>query len=160
MAKRVLYQGIAGGGVAVLLAISLVGLSASQVSNEAISVDGDDVGGVVTSAKGPEAGVWVIAETTDLPTKFIRIVVTDDRGRYVVPDLPESELQRVGARLRVDRFGEGSGRAGETGEPDRARGAEPSRGGAILSVQLLVVDASGPRLTRIPWDRDQGQRHQ
>ena len=88
MAKRVLYRGIVGSGVAVLLAISLVNLSASQATNGAIPIDADDLGGVVTSAKGPEAGVWVIAETTDLPTKFVRIVVTDDRGRYVVPDLP------------------------------------------------------------------------
>src|SRR5205823_8454771 len=47
-----------------------------------------DIGGAVTGAKGPEAGVWVIAETTDLPTKFTRIVVTDERGRYLIPDLP------------------------------------------------------------------------
>ena len=38
----------------------------------------NDIAGVVTGAKGPEAGVWVIAETTDLPTRFARIVVTDD----------------------------------------------------------------------------------
>jgi hypothetical protein len=44
----------------------------------------------VTGASGPEAGVWVIAETADLPTKFVRIVVTDDRGRYVIPDLPKA----------------------------------------------------------------------
>ncbi len=44
---------------------------------------------MVTGPRGPEAGVWVIAETTDLPTKFVRMVVTDDRGRYVVPDLPK-----------------------------------------------------------------------
>ena len=47
-----------------------------------------DISGVVTGAKGPEAGVWVIAETTDLPTRFARIVVTDDKGRYLIPDLP------------------------------------------------------------------------
>ena len=47
-----------------------------------------DIGGTVTGAKGPEAGVWVIAETTDLPTRFTRIVVTNDKGRYLVPDLP------------------------------------------------------------------------
>jgi hypothetical protein len=52
------------------------------------TIDPDDIGGVVTSSKGPEAGVWVIAEATTLPTRFRKIVVTDDRGRYVVPDLP------------------------------------------------------------------------
>ena len=50
----------------------------------------NDLGGVVTSANGPEAGVWVIAETADLPTKFAKIVVTDDRGRYLMPDLPKA----------------------------------------------------------------------
>jgi hypothetical protein len=47
-------------------------------------------GGVVTSANGPEAGVWLIAEPTDLPTKFAKVVVTDDQGRYVIPDLPKA----------------------------------------------------------------------
>src|ERR1700743_341031 len=49
--------------------------------------------GVVTSAKGPEAGVWVIAETKDLPTRFIKIVVTDDQGRYVLPQLPKAKYK-------------------------------------------------------------------
>ncbi len=56
----------------------------------AIAIDADDIGGVVRGPKGPEAGVWVIAETRDLPTRFIKIVVTDDQGRYVVPDLPKA----------------------------------------------------------------------
>ena len=51
----------------------------------------DDIGGVVSSSKGPEAGVWVIAETTDLPTRYIKEVVTDDRGRYLIPDLPKAK---------------------------------------------------------------------
>ena len=50
----------------------------------------NDLGGTVTGASGPEAGVWVIAETTDLPTKLTKIVVTDDRGRYLIPDLPKA----------------------------------------------------------------------
>src|SRR3989440_11555968 len=49
-----------------------------------------DIGGVVSGAKGPEAGVWGIAETTDLPTRFARIVVTDERGRYLIPHLPKA----------------------------------------------------------------------
>src|SRR4249919_1547103 len=49
-----------------------------------------DIGGVVTGPKGPEAGVWVIAETKDLPTKYAKVVVTDDRGRYLIPDLPKA----------------------------------------------------------------------
>jgi hypothetical protein len=58
------------------------------LSAQTVRVDPDDIGGVVTGPNGPEAGVWVIAETNDLPTKFIRIVVTDDQGRYLLPDLP------------------------------------------------------------------------
>ena len=90
MTKRVLYPGLGAVGIAVFLAASLVRLSAGQVGSGPVSVDADDLGGVVTSAKGPEAGVWVIAETTNLPTKFVKIVVTDDRGRYLLPDLPKA----------------------------------------------------------------------
>ena len=71
----------------VLLTITIpTGLHAQQ----SVSVGASEIGGVVTSSKGPESGVWVIAETTDLPTKFARIVVTDDSGRYLVPDLPKA----------------------------------------------------------------------
>jgi hypothetical protein len=55
-----------------------------------VAIDNDDIGGVVRGPSGPEAGVWVIAETRDLPVRFIRIVVTDDQGRYVIPDLPKA----------------------------------------------------------------------
>jgi hypothetical protein len=65
-------------------------MNAGQATTDAVRIDNDDLGGSVTSAKGPEAGVWVIAETADLPTKFVKIVVTDDRGRYLVPDLPRA----------------------------------------------------------------------
>jgi hypothetical protein len=70
--------------------LSLASLAAQTAGRGAgaIALDADDIGGTVTGPAGPEAGVWVIAETNDLPTKFVRIVVTDDAGRYVVPDLP------------------------------------------------------------------------
>jgi hypothetical protein len=61
-----------------------------EVAAQSITVDADDIGGIVTSTKGPEAGVWVVAETTDLPTKFVKIVVTDEQGRYLLPDLPRA----------------------------------------------------------------------
>src|SRR5882724_13060592 len=76
-------------GLGVLLIASPERVS-SQQSRGAVRIDNDDIGGVVTSANGPEAGVWVIAETNDLPTKFAKIVVTDDRGRYLIPDLPKA----------------------------------------------------------------------
>ena len=71
--------------------LPLVALLASCGPASDIPLDADDIGGVVTSAQGPEAGVWVIAETDDLGTRFARIVVTDDQGRYLVPDLPEAD---------------------------------------------------------------------
>jgi len=75
---------------AVLLAACQAPLNFPQSADPAISIGESDLGGVVASANGPEAGVWVIAETTDLPTRFAKIVVTDDRGRYVMPDLPKA----------------------------------------------------------------------
>jgi hypothetical protein len=86
---RVMYIGMVALGIAVLVVASPARLSAQQAI-DAVSIDDDDIGGVVTSAHGPEAGVWVIAETTDLPTKFAKIVVTDEQGRYVIPDLPKA----------------------------------------------------------------------
>ncbi|MGE3512917.1 MAG: carboxypeptidase-like regulatory domain-containing protein, partial [Vicinamibacterales bacterium] len=74
-----------------LLATPLAFLSAQRASS--VPVDPDDIAGVVTSGKGPEAGVWVVAETTDLPTKYAKVVVTDDQGRYLVPDLPRGDYQ-------------------------------------------------------------------
>ena len=73
-----------------VLTVSLVALSAGQSPGAAIPMDSDDIAGVVTGPNGPEAGVWVIAETLDLPTRHIKIVVTDDQGRYLVPDLPNA----------------------------------------------------------------------
>jgi hypothetical protein len=76
-------------GVLVAIALSIVGIAA-QRNSDPIAIDADDLAGIVSGPKGPEAGAWVIAETTDLPTRFARIVVTDDRGRYLLPDLPKA----------------------------------------------------------------------
>ena len=89
---------VASWAVGALTALGLVGVFAAsttwthaqQRGAAAVAIDADDIGGVVTGPKGPEAGVWVVAETTDTPTRFIRSVVTDDQGRYLVPDLPRA----------------------------------------------------------------------
>ena len=91
MRSKGLYWGIVTLGLGVSLVASLAVVGARQAGGAAPAIDDDDVGGVVTGPNGPEAGVWVIAETTNLPTRLIKSVVTDDDGRYVVPDLPTAE---------------------------------------------------------------------
>src|SRR5262249_23639984 len=73
--------------VATALAVVVVlgGIGIGQAPRVAV-----DIGGVVTGARGPEAGVWVIAETTELPTRLIKSVVTDEQGRFLIPDLPKA----------------------------------------------------------------------
>jgi len=85
--KASLYVTVAAIGIASFVS------AAPLRAQTAVAIDNDDIGGVVTGTNGPEAGVWVIAETTDLPTKFAKMVVTDDQGRYVVPDLPKAKYQ-------------------------------------------------------------------
>ena len=75
--------------VAIIMSACQVQPSADQ-SSAGVTIGEADIGGVVTSANGPEAGVWVIAETTDLPTRFAKIVVTDGQGRFVLPELPKA----------------------------------------------------------------------
>jgi hypothetical protein len=76
-------------GIAGCLVTTRTSLNAQQTPQ--VKIKPADIGGVVSSSKGPEAGVWVIAETTDLPTRYIKEVVTDDRGRFLIPDLPKAK---------------------------------------------------------------------
>ena len=78
---------------AIALAGALPFVAAAQRTGEAVEVDAGDIGGPVAGTTGPEAGVWVIAETDDLDTGFRKIVVTDDNGRFLVPDLPEASAR-------------------------------------------------------------------
>src|SRR2546423_14287770 len=83
------------------IALTLAGFIATMPSEvraapaaDRIAIDNDDIGGVVRNPSGqPEAGVWVIAETRDLAVRYVKIVVTDDQGRFVVPDLPQANYQ-------------------------------------------------------------------
>jgi hypothetical protein len=96
--RQFLFSTVAAIGIAALASSAPAPLNAQPKPRTAavaasVAIDADDIGGVVLGAKGPEAGVWVIAETTDLPTRFTRSVVTDDQGRYVIPDLPVANYQ-------------------------------------------------------------------
>ena len=88
--RQVLFSTAAAIGIAAMAVAVLAPAGAQQA---AVEIDKDDIGGVVTGPSGPEAGIWVIAETTELPTKYAKIVVTDDQGRYVIPDLPNANYQ-------------------------------------------------------------------
>jgi hypothetical protein len=88
--RQILFSTVAAFAIAGM-GIALPAPAGAQQA--AVAIDNDDIGGVVRGPNGPEAGVWVIAETTDLPTTYAKIVVTDDQGRYVVPDLPTANYQ-------------------------------------------------------------------
>src|SRR6266436_5243704 len=79
--------------VVLLYGFGIVGAHEGWFFSVDFVFDDDDIGGFVTSPNGVEAGVWVIAETTDLPAKFVKIVVTDEKGRYVLPDLPKANYK-------------------------------------------------------------------
>ena len=131
----------------------------NKVLGPRCGIDNDDIGGVVTSANGPEAGVWVIAETTDLPTKFAKIVVTDDQGRYVMPDLPKASYS-----LWVRGYGlvdspKVKAVPGKILNLKAVVALERSCGSRILSGDLLVLHAQDPRQERVSRDRGEGQRN-
>ena len=81
---NVLAAGLLGSALCVAAPIS--------ASAQTVNVKPNEIGGVVTGAHGPEAGVWVIAETKETNTPFVKIVVTDDQGRYTLPQLPSAVL--------------------------------------------------------------------
>ena len=158
---RALYWASAAVALALALSGSPVPLQA-QTTPPAVAIDNDDIGGVVTGPNGPEAGVWVIAETRDLPTRYAKMVVTDDQGRYVVPDLPKAKY-----KVWVRGYGlVDSPKVDATARPaaqsPRGAGAERGGGGAVLSGDLLVLDAedsAGERLRRIDRHSSQGDVH-
>src|SRR6201993_4509746 len=86
--KRARYCGVA----AIALAAALVAAPA-RLSAQNVPIDAKSISGIVKSPHGAEAGVWVIAETNDLGTRYAKMVVTDDQGRYVVPDLPKAKYK-------------------------------------------------------------------
>ncbi len=124
----------------------------SRADASSVAVDADDIGGVVTSSHGPEAGVWVIAEQANSPTKFAKIVVTDDQGRYLVPDLPKGNY-----KLWVRGYGlvDSMPVAGVPGTTVALTGGgrpESARRGPVLSRRLLGFADEDPHEERISDD--------
>src|SRR5215831_15166992 len=87
--SRLVLPGAALAGLLVMVSAWPTARPSAQPGG-VVQIDGDDIGGVVTGKNGPEAGVWVIAETKELGTRFAKMVVTDDLGRFVIPDLPRA----------------------------------------------------------------------
>ena len=74
-----------GLGLAIVMAIVWIAVQ----RDDALAQENTGViTGTVTSGNGPEAGVWVIAETDELETVFRKIVVTNDDGKFLLPELP------------------------------------------------------------------------
>ena len=88
---RYLIGAVALGAAGFLLMVRSSVRAQPAAAGAAVRVGASEIGGTVASSKGPEAGVWVIAETTDLPTRFSKSVVTDDHGRYLIPALPNAK---------------------------------------------------------------------
>ncbi len=108
--------------------LATLAAAAAGVAGAQVAIDNDDIGGVVMGPGGPEAGVWVIAETDAFQTRYAKIVVTDDQGRYVVPDLPAATY-----RVWVRGYGlvdsrKFEGRPGQ--QLDLVANAAPTPGGA------------------------------
>ena len=143
-----------------ITALTIASYTQGWAQQASVSIGTTDIGGVVTGANGPEAGVWVIAETTDLPTKYAKIVVTDDQGRYLIPDLPKANYSVWVRGYGLVDSPKVQAAPGKTCRPDGGAGAECGGGGAVLSADLLVLDAARARRrtnSRCAQDQEPGR---
>ena len=154
-----LYSGLAAVSIAALLTASSARLSAQQNADSAIHIGDSDLGGVVTSAKGPEAGVWVIAETADLPTKFAKIVVTDDQGRYVLPDLPKASYSVWVRGYGLVNSPKVRTVPGTIVNLTAVAASGPAAAAEYYPALYLVFAAQDSRQERVFWNRTKWRRH-
>ena len=143
--NRAALLGGAALGLVALVAAGGYALNAAT-SGPSVAIDADDIGGVVLNPSGqPEAGVWVIAETKDLEVRYIKIVVTDDQGRFVVPDLPQANYQVWVRGYGLVDSDKTTSAPGASAEPHREDRAERACRRAVLSGGLLVFDDEDSR---------------
>ena len=153
-----LIRGV-GGTPALLAALVILTTTALWLGLAAAApppLDADDVGGVVRGPDGPEAGVWVIAETDDFATRFRKIVVTGDDGRYVLPDLPEAryDIWVRGYGLRDSE--PVSGRPGDALDLDAAPAADPREAAQVYPANYWYSLVEVPAADEFPGTGDSG----
>jgi hypothetical protein len=120
---------------AVAMALAAVGCQTQRPTiAPSPTTEGDDIVGIVAGPKGPEAGVWVIAETNELPTKYTKIVVTDEHGRFAIPDLPWVRYSVWVRGYGLADSPQGASGAGEHALPALGARGGRQRGGGDLSV--------------------------
>ena len=137
-----------------IAAVSLLLGSAagSQPATSGAPLAPDAIGGTVTSARGAEAGVWVIAETHDFETRFAKIVVTDEAGRYLIPDLPNAKYSVWVRGYGLADSPKVDADAGTASGPHRQRRSGCRHGGQDLSRGVLVRNDENSRGSGV-WRR-------
>ena len=163
-----LIRGIGGmpAFMAALVIAAMTALWLGVAATAQTAHDADDIGGVVRSPSGPEAGVWVIAETDDFDTRFRKIVVTDDAGRYVLPDLPDAgyDIWVRGYGLRDSE--PVSGRPGDSLDLDAVPAADAREAAQVYPANYWYSLVEVPAEDEFPGTGDggngisPGMRHQ
>ena len=143
--KSALYLGVAVVGLTGWLALAPGQLQAQST----VAIDNDDIGGVVTGPSGPGSRRVGDRGNLHLPTRHVKMVVTDDQGRYVLPDA-QGQIQGLGARLRRRRFSQGRWRALHATQFECGGGSEREDRREILSGRLLVCDDENPAGSHFP----------
>ena len=155
-----LIRGIGGmpAFMAALVIAAMTALWLGVAATAQTALDADDIGGVVRSPSGPQAGVWVIAETDDFDTRFRKIVVTDDAGRYVLPDLPDAGTTS-GSAATASATPSRSPRGRATPRPRRGPRRRRARGGAGSIPPTTVIARRGASEDEVPGTGDAGNWH-
>ena len=145
------------GGAVALLAAAVISVT---IHGQTPAAPTGIITGVVQGAKGPEAGVWVIAETKDLPTNFIKIVVTNDQGRFLLPELPNASYSVwVRGYGLVDSERQTMKPATDAGDVERVNPAKtPQEAAKVYPGNYWLSMLEPPAASEFPGTGTAGQR--